>query len=391
MQKHLLLFVLAIALSALTGLHAQNSCLPDGITFTSQAQIDSFPMNYPGCTVIGGDVVVQEKVAGDLIHLDSLYPITSIEGSLEIGVDQIYPFPDGNSSLNDLGGLQHVTSIGGYLSVWGNQALTDLHGLESLTSVGGYLSVWENITLGSLGGLENLTSVEGYLSIYDNDALNSLTGLQGLTTIGGNFVVRGNDALTNLSGLDQVSSIGGGFFVSINALLVSLDGLEGLTAIGGELRVDENSSLSNLEGLRNLASATIANLRITDNPHLSICHIQPICDYLSNGGPATIDNNAPGCNTPQEVEDACQPVSVDDLLFEDAIQLFPNPSSGLVQIEAPAESAWKVSVRDAMGRMVVQPHELVDGAIDLSALPAGVYFVELNDGGQMIGRRIVKQ
>lgn len=33
-------------------------CLPDGITFPTQSQIDSFPVYYPGCTEIQGDVEI---------------------------------------------------------------------------------------------------------------------------------------------------------------------------------------------------------------------------------------------------------------------------------------------------------------------------------------------
>jgi len=59
-------------------------CLPDGITFTTQSQIDSSQINYPGCTEIEGDV----KILGDnIVNLDSLYVLTSIGRSLEIGED----------------------------------------------------------------------------------------------------------------------------------------------------------------------------------------------------------------------------------------------------------------------------------------------------------------
>ena len=34
-------------------------CLPEGITFTTQSQIDSFQVNYPGCTEIEGDLDLQ--------------------------------------------------------------------------------------------------------------------------------------------------------------------------------------------------------------------------------------------------------------------------------------------------------------------------------------------
>ena len=37
-------------------LHAQ-TCLPDGITFSTQEEVDDFLVNYPDCSIILGDVV----------------------------------------------------------------------------------------------------------------------------------------------------------------------------------------------------------------------------------------------------------------------------------------------------------------------------------------------
>jgi len=34
------------------------SCLPDGIEFYSQSEIDNFQTNYPNCTEIEGDVAI---------------------------------------------------------------------------------------------------------------------------------------------------------------------------------------------------------------------------------------------------------------------------------------------------------------------------------------------
>jgi hypothetical protein len=34
-------------------------CLPEGITFTTQAQIDSFQINYPGCNAVEGNVIIE--------------------------------------------------------------------------------------------------------------------------------------------------------------------------------------------------------------------------------------------------------------------------------------------------------------------------------------------
>ena len=339
-QKTLLAF--AIGLSGLTGLHAQTTCLPDGIKFSSQAQIDAFPVDYPGCTEIGR-VYVLEDAFGDITNFNGLNSIEKIEGTL---------FVLSNAALTDFSGLENLTSIRDSLVVIANGALTSFNGLDNLTEVN--------------------VSGTGETIVDGNAVLTDLSSLGNLTTSVGNLVIASNPALETLAGLESVVSFGNGASVGI-------------------LSIRDNASLTSLSPLMNMDQTTIGFMEIRDNINLSICDIEPICAHLENGGPAAIENNAPGCNTPQEVEVACQTVAVDDVGLDGLIQLFPNPTTGLVQIGAPADSAWKVSVRDAMGRMIFQPHEWVDGAIDLSALPAGVYFVEFNDGGQTIGRRIVRQ
>lgn len=72
--RTIIFFVLALCFSTIT---SSQSCLPEGITFTTQAQIDSFQINYPGCTEIEGFV----QVMGDKIsNFDSLIGLTSIGG-----------------------------------------------------------------------------------------------------------------------------------------------------------------------------------------------------------------------------------------------------------------------------------------------------------------------
>lgn len=50
-------------------------CLPNGITFNTQTQIDSFQIIYPNCTEIEGGVVIE---GNDITNLDGLNVITSI-------------------------------------------------------------------------------------------------------------------------------------------------------------------------------------------------------------------------------------------------------------------------------------------------------------------------
>ena len=62
------LSILLIALLMVNSGMAQ-SCLPQGITFNWQADVDNFQNNYPGCTQIQGDVTMS---GSDITNLNGL-------------------------------------------------------------------------------------------------------------------------------------------------------------------------------------------------------------------------------------------------------------------------------------------------------------------------------
>lgn len=100
-MKHFYCLLLALPFF-LNSLFAQ-SCLPDGIEFTTQQEIDNFAANYPGCTEILGTVLIDGDYSYDITSLAGLNQITSIEGGLGIFT---------TSALVDLTGLNNLTHIG---------------------------------------------------------------------------------------------------------------------------------------------------------------------------------------------------------------------------------------------------------------------------------------
>ena len=54
-------------------------CLPEGITFSTQEEIDNFQINYPYCTEIEGDVIIE---GDEITNLDGLSVLNSISGFL---------------------------------------------------------------------------------------------------------------------------------------------------------------------------------------------------------------------------------------------------------------------------------------------------------------------
>jgi|GEM_PF-273794 len=295
-------------------------CLPEGITFTTQEEIDNFQSNYPGCTEIEGDVEINgdditnlnglnilSSIGGELyIHhnealtnllglgslsivgedillvgndmltsLIGLESLTTIEGDLRIGSQDWYWFL-GNISLKNLHGLDNLTTIGGGVSIVGNHSLNDLSGMNNLSHINDYLEIGCNDSLTNLSGLVNITSINGYLRIgwwsilagsAGNNMLNSLIGINTLNSVGGIFIAY-NPSLDSMCGFDGLTSIDGDLFCWNNDSLVNIEGLYNITSIGGNLFFSGNDALTNLTGLDNLNSI-VGNLNIANNDVLT--------------------------------------------------------------------------------------------------------------------------
>ncbi len=91
------------------------SCLPEGIVFKNQLEVDSFQFNYPGCSEIEGSVSIYANSSGiGISNLNGLSVLTYIGGDFNIY---------STDSLHNLSGIGSLTTIDGSFNVWDNEAL----------------------------------------------------------------------------------------------------------------------------------------------------------------------------------------------------------------------------------------------------------------------------
>jgi hypothetical protein len=325
-MKKIITTIIAVHCSLLTVHLLAQPCLPEGITFFTQEEVDSFQINYPGCTEIEGDVYIE---GSEISNLNGLNVLSAIGGSLGISW---------NESLQNLTGLEGLTHIGGnfVLNAIGN--LQDLTGLENLTSIGGHLQ-FGSIGTGSSGGT----------------SLVSLAGLEGLDSIGGGVVMVANGQLTDISALD------------------------GLTYLGGYLSIFLNQSLA-------------------------VCQSDWLCDYLlAPNGAVTIMDNAPGCNSVEEVAEECGIVSVEESAAlpagrqvcgqRSAVNVYPNPASNTISlVTEPGTEVTLLEIMDSQGRVL--KHQIITNdhlSYDISDLPQGLYFIRLRTRKSIEVRKLVIQ
>lgn len=392
-MKKLDIVLILIFLGFMSELWAQQ-CLPNGIAFTTQSQIDSFQMNYPGCTHIEGYVTIS---GNDIVDLTGLSVIKSIGGNLNIYDNENLPGLNGlenlktvqgdvhigwndgpeigNYLLTSLSGLDSLTYIGDDFEISHSPFLASLTGIEHLGFVGGGLSINNNTSLTNLTALEGLTSIGSSLAIYSNFYLATLDGLNNLTSVGKDLYICYNASLINFSGLENLISIGEDIKIIFNGSLTNLIGLNNITSVGGEIFIRINNELTSLEGLESISANSISSLTIKNNHNLSNCVAQSICDYLAlQGGVVDIQNNEVGCNSVAEVEAACETFSIVKIEHASEVLVFPNPASNRVFISS--KILKEVNIYDNLGQIVLSTNQFING-IDISSLPKGLYFIEI--------------
>ena len=381
---------------------SSQSCLPNGITFSTQTEIDNFPSNYPNCTKIEGNVLMDGPY---LTNLDSLAVLTSINGNLDIGQYDI-------SNLTSISGLNNLNSIGGHLNIsWATElltlegldnlsiigrdlilhscfSLTNIESLNSLTSVGQDVFILLNNSLTNLNGLENLTSIQYSLEIKWNDALTSLSGLENINSIGGNLVLKDNDALISLEGLESLKTVQGKLLINDNKSIYNLYGLDSLTSVVKEIVITDNDSLISLSGIDNIDTTSIEYLYIYNNPYLSTCNVESICKILTSNATTYIYDNAINCNSKEEVESTCL-VDISNINHIDPnILVYPNPTTNEINISSFGEYISQLNIYNQFGQKVFSESVPVN-KINVSLFDSGIYIIELIINETRIRKKLI--
>ena len=146
-MKKTFLFIPIFLLLSFFSVYSQ-TCIPSVIVFTTQAEVDNFPIDHPGCTEILGNVGI---TGSDITNLDALTQVTEIGGHLVVEA----------SSLTDISGLFNLTQLGGDLTINTTLSGTSI-AFNALDTIDGNAIIQ---TSASSFSFPVLTNVHGLLSI----------------------------------------------------------------------------------------------------------------------------------------------------------------------------------------------------------------------------------
>lgn len=226
------------------------TCPSGNLSFSTQSQVDSFPIVYPNCNYLPGNL----EISGSVLHLDSLYQLDSIYGAIKVIA---------STQLKNFRGLENLRYLGGELTAFNNDSLTNFEGLEGLKKLN-YANISTNPGLRNLHGLD---SVKQVISVYlINNGLDSITGLEGLDNIWNIIQILGNTSLKSLIGFKDVT-IETLHIVDCDSLW-DLEGLDNNITITRSLSIGGNDGLANLHGVEGFKSIP-GSLQITANTKIT--------------------------------------------------------------------------------------------------------------------------
>ena len=268
----------------ISNLSFAQTCLPNGIVLTTQAEVDAFAVDFPSCTEILGNIEIGFFNGVDnsnITDLSAFSQINTIGGNIRIGRC---------NQLTTLNGLGNLISVGGDIDIQYNDLLADISGIDALQSVGGLFRILGANGLTSISGLNNLTSV-GVLIIGINESLVNITGFNGFTELDGNLSFGGSN-ISSITGFSNLTLVEGDFILGNIPMLTNISGFNNLNRVNGKMtlvQLDSNTSFAGLEGLTYLGAADIINNGALENFN-GLSNVDTIAGRLFIESNATLTN-----------------------------------------------------------------------------------------------------
>lgn len=91
--------------------------------------------------------------------------------------------------------------------------------------------------------------------------------------------------------------------------------------------------------------------------------------------------------------DPCSATIINDLVSEGTLRIFPNPANAALNLSFPeawSKKNFSYKILDLPGRIYAQG-EITNGAVSISALTTGFYFIEIQNDGRAYVLKFIKQ
>jgi hypothetical protein len=243
------------------------------LNIQTQTELDNFASN--NYDKVNGSITLFGE---SIVNTSNLKSIKFIDGNIIIigtNIKNIDGFSNSNISndatiqivnnqkLENLNGLQNITSRLMNLDIYYNPLINNIDGLKNISNVTNQINISDTEYLTNLNGLTGINNPVNFLFIRNNSALVDTNGLLNIPSIS-TFSFTSNNSVTSLSNMPNLKEINS-FFLDSNNKLENINGLSSLE-VCNNLTIQSNISLKNLDGLVKLNDGGIS---ITGNTSLN--------------------------------------------------------------------------------------------------------------------------
>lgn len=218
------------------------NCAPVALIFTRQSQIDSFPINYPGCTIIDGNLGIPalEDPNDPITNLDSLKYLSEIKGSVQLL----------STTLLNTKGLKNVKKIGGSFIIKQASDLIQLN-LDSLERIGGQLRIEYNPNLMTIDSFKKLKFAGGILLINSTNNLPNINSFNVLDSVAGDIVFEVS-GITNLNAFKKTKYVQDKIYFNIYSNGSNVAIFDSLSSTGNDIKFQTSFNNLDLSGFKKL-------------------------------------------------------------------------------------------------------------------------------------------
>lgn len=279
--------------------------------------------------------------------------------------DQIDAFPQDYPNCVHFDGIIVISDLN-------NSNIINVDSLIQLESCDGIIIQAPDLL--SIKGFSNIIgTLESGIRIDSAQELVSLEGLEGITSLKSRFNLRNIPKVTDLLPLRNIIDVND----IVGAAALYNTGIISLAGIGQFIPNDNTIRLS-----------------IHENPNLETCNVKFACDFLENliscnGNFHLIENNAPGCNSKEEILASCETLSTDpeNPPFTD-LKIYPNPVKDRLFVEAAEPMSF--AILNNVGQDVLYKEDKqLSHILDTQELLPGIYYVKIYNDQRFIFKRIV--
>ncbi|MCO6489791.1 MAG: T9SS type A sorting domain-containing protein [Phaeodactylibacter sp.] len=195
------------------------------------------------------------------------------------------------------------------------------------------------------------------------------------------------DVAPNIFALGNINTAVPGYITGYSAPLVLDQQGTYVLFTGTEIgRIEAYNGIDgNINGVFNVDTETMGNIQAGRRTRPAIADIDN--DGLLEMIVGNERGGLSGFQTPLRL-DSTSPTR--QVSLEQAVSLFPNPAAEWLEIRVEAEGARQLWLFNASGQLVARQEWIGAGArLDVSGLPAGLYFARIFVGGEIIGKKVV--